>query len=162
MLYENTRPPFVSSPRFTFTTPCICYVIMFHWIFALLALNINHQYQIPNSTTETTSIDLMPFDRQDIVSVRLSLKWEKPSIALVTILKVSISFSFSCSAIFFPSNRPSCLAHLHLLCTLHCSIRIVDRALPLYGCLSKFFKLLLKLHSTYPFECPLENTFSCR
>lgn len=127
MLHENTKPPFVSSPRFTFSTPCIRYVIMFHWIFALIALNIS---QIPNSTTETTSIDLMPFDRQDIVSVRLSLKWEKPSIALVTILKVSISFS--CSAIFFPSNRPRCLVHLLLLCAQHCSIRIFDRALLFY------------------------------
>lgn len=62
------------------------------------------------NTSKTTSIDLVLSDRHDTVSIRLSVKWEKPSIALVTILKVSISFW--CSAIFFTSSR------LHFLSSL--------------------------------------------
>lgn len=99
---------------------------------------------------QTTSIDLMLFDHQDIVNVRVSMKWEKPSIALVTILKVSISFS--CSAIFPTLNRALSVSE---------SIPIWSIAI-VYGvglCEGVFFKLwswffvvffLLELHCAYP------------
>lgn len=128
--------------------------------FALSVSNI----QTYTHKTIHASIDLMLFDRQDIVSVKLSVKWEKPSIALVTILKVSISFS--CSAIFFPSNQLRFTSCDYFNC-----LWSVRGGWERSKWLASFVKCSLLNGKNPPFcencialilKCPLENTFSCR